>query len=183
MSKIVAIVSSPRKQSNGKDIVAEMVKAAEANGNEVVTYSINDLENMKACQACMACKKSGKCVRKDDITPVIDAIKEADGVILSAPDYFGQPCAQFRILQDRFYCFIGADFALQIPEGKKVATVVTCGGGYDGAVASAQAMTGTMVNFFKFESLGEIVYSEAQNGPAKDNADVLAKAAEIGSKF
>lgn len=183
MSKIVAIVSSPRKQSNSADIVDKMIEVAKANGNEVQRFSMNDLEKFMGCQACMACKKSGKCVRKDDIAPIIDAIFQADGVILSTPDYFGQPCAQYRLLEDRMYSFIGPNFVPFIEAGKKVAVVVTCASGVDGAVQISKNITGVMTNFFKFESVGEIVYSELQNGPAKDNEQVMAEAAEMASKL
>ena len=107
MSKIVAIVSSPRAKGQGNAIVEKMTEVAKANGNEVETFYINKLENLTGCQACMGCKKKGKCIRKDSLTPVLDAVAEADGLILSAADYFGQPCAQYRTFEDRLYCAQG----------------------------------------------------------------------------
>ena len=53
--------------------------------------------------------------------PVLDAIREAESVILSAPVYFGCPCAQYRLLEDRFYSFLNADFSSNVAAGKKLA--------------------------------------------------------------
>ena len=183
MSKIVAVISSPRKNGSGAAIVNKMAETLQEAGNEVQVFSINQLENVKGCQACMACKKKGRCIRNDDITTITDAIREADGIILSAADYFGQACSQYRILEDRLYCFFNADFTTNMPAGKKLACVVTCGGGFDGAVKIKDTMEGVMTNYYKLEPVGSIVYSEKADGPAKDNQEVLDKAAELAKLF
>lgn len=132
----------------------------------------------------MGCKKAGHCVVKDDLTPVLDAIRNADGIILSTPDYFGDSCGQYRLLEDRMYGFINGDFSVNIDAGKKVAVIVTCGNGYDGAVKIADKIEGTMVNYFKCESIGKIVMNNggAPNA-ASENAEVLNQAKTIGKKF
>lgn len=98
------------------------------------------------------------------------------------PDYFGQPTAQFRLFQDRTYGFIDGSFQCTFAP-KKFVTVTTCATGYDGALKITEDIKGVMVNYFKCEAIGDITYSEAQNGPAKDNAEVMAKAAELGKKL
>lgn len=183
MSKIAAIIASPRKNGSGSTIVNKMVDTLKDAGNDVQTFYMNQLEDIRGCQACMGCKKAGKCIRKDSTTPVLDAIRDADGVIISAADYFGQPCAQYRMLEDRFYGFINADFTPNIEAGKKVAVVVTCASGVEGAENIANGMEGVMTNYFKFESIGKIVYSELKDGPAKDNADVLAEAEDMAKRL
>ena len=181
MSKIVAIVSSPRAKGQGNAIVEKMIEVAKANGNEVETFYINKLENLTGCQACMGCKKKGKCIRKDSLTPVLDAVAEADSLILSAADYFGQPCAQYRMFEDRLYGFVGPDFQPTITS-KKVAIVVTAGSGA-GAENIANSMSGIMANFFKSEVVGQLIYAEAKNGAFADNAEFQAKAVEIANKL
>ena len=184
MSQIVIVNGSPRKNGNCVALTGAMKAKLEAAGNDVTVFNINELESYKACQACMACKKSGKCVRKDDMTPVIDAVKEADGIIVATPTYFGHATAQYRAFEDRMYCCIGADFALQIPEGKKCGVIVTCGGGVDGAVAMSKQIEGVMGGFFKMNLLGTYVFSEAAAGkPARDDADAIAAAEKIAEAF
>lgn len=180
--KVVAIISSPRKNGNGVSIVGKMTEAAKANGNDVETFYINQVD-AKGCQACMGCKKAGKCVRNDGLTPVLEAISKCDGIIVSTPDYFGQPCSQYRMFEDRLYGFVKPDFTTSIKPGVKFATVVTSGSGA-GADNIVNGMNAVMTNFFKCENIGVINYSEAAGkGPAKDNADAMAQAEEIGKKF
>ena len=53
----------------------------------------------------MACKlKNGKhpgCVWKDDLSPLIGRILEADALIIGVPIYYSEPTAQFRGLMER----------------------------------------------------------------------------------
>ncbi|MBR6911135.1 MAG: flavodoxin family protein [Candidatus Methanomethylophilaceae archaeon] len=110
MSKIVAVISSPRKDANSATIVKSMVEAAKGKGHDVQVFNVAELKDRRGCIACMGCKKAGKCVLKDEITPVLDAIRESDGVILSTAVYFGQPTGQYRLLEDRFFSFIDGSF-------------------------------------------------------------------------
>ena len=182
MSKIVAVISSPRKGANSETIVNAMVEAAKGKGHEVKVFDVASMKDRRGCIACMGCKKAGKCVLKDELTPVLDAIREADGLILSTAVYFGQPTGQYRLLEDRFFSFIDGSFTPNIAAGKKLAVVVTAGSA--GADDLAAQITGRMVNYFKFDPIGNITMTGG-NPPheAEQNPDLLAKAAEIGSKF
>lgn len=120
---IVAIITTPEKKGNTPAIVKAIADSAAANGKEVKCFSINEMANRKGCQACFGCKGAGHCVVKDDLTPVLDAIRDAEGIILSTPVYFGEACAQYRLLEDRFFGFLDGAFQLNMPAGKKVAIV------------------------------------------------------------
>ena len=113
MSKITAIIASPRKTGNCVAIVDKMVETAKAAGNEVEVFYLNQIE-AKGCQACMGCKKTGKCVRKDGMTPVLESVAACDSVILATPDYFGQATSQYRMFEDRMYGFVRGDFTCAI---------------------------------------------------------------------
>ncbi|AIZ56584.1 iron-sulfur flavoprotein [Candidatus Methanoplasma termitum] len=180
---IVAIVASPRK-GNSNAIVGAMTDAAKKNGKDVKIYYLNKLSNAKGCQACMGCKKSVGCVVKDDHAEILNEMRKAEGVILSTPDYFGEACGQFRLFQDRFYSFLGAGMASNIDPGKKLAVVVSCGGGVDGAKALADKLEKSMVNYFKFVSVGKMVFTGG-NAPdeASKNKAILDEAAAIGKKL
>lgn len=182
MAKIAVVLGSPRK-GNSETIAMKVAEAAKANGNEIEVFRINDLKNAKGCQACMGCKKAGKCVIKDDMLPVLDAVRNADGIIVAAADYFGQPCSQYRMFEDRMYSFIDGSFVPNITP-KKVAVVVTCGMGLDGAKAMADSMEGVFVNFFKCQSVGKIVLGGGlAPNVAAENAEILAQTEELGKKF
>ena len=182
MSKIVAIVASPRAKGQGAAIVSKMADVAKAQGNEVEIFNINKLDNLKGCQACMGCKKNvGKCIRNDSLTPVLDAVAAADSLILCTPDYFGQPCAQYRTFEDRLYGFVGPDFKPTITP-KKVAIVVNAGSGA-GADACVNSISNIMTNFFKSGVIGSLIYTEADKGSFADNAEYQAIAEDLAKKL
>ena len=181
---IVAIVASPRKKGNTCTIVKAMIEGAKENGKDVKVYHLNSLSNAKGCQACMGCKAAGACVLKDDHADILKAIRDAEGVILSTPTYFGEANGQFRLLQDRFYGYLGPDFKPNIAPGKKLAVVVSCGGGADAAQVMASKIEGAMAGMLKFVPIGKIVFTGA-NPPdtASKDPKVLAEAKAIGKKF
>ena len=185
MSDVTAVIASPRKNGNCAAIVGKMVETLEAEGKKVDVFYLNQLENVKGCQACMGCKKAGHCVRNDGLTPVLNSIAESGSVILATPDYFGQAISQYRMLEDRFYGYVGAGpngFVCNIPEGKKVVTVVTSGSGA-GAENIAATIKNVLGGFLKCDVVGNIDYREGPNGPAKDNAAVMEEAVALAKKL
>lgn len=185
MSEVTAIIASPRKSGNCQTIVGKMVQTLESEGKKVNVFNLNGI-NAKGCQACYGCKKAGKCVLKDEITPILESMNKSDSIILATPDYFGQPCAQYRMFEDRLYGFVGmnekGEFTSNLPAGKKVAVVVTSGSGA-GAENIVSSMSGIMGGFLKCDVVGSIDYREGPNGPAKDNAAVLSEAESLAKKL
>ena len=43
----------------------------------------------------------GRCICRDGLTPVLDAIREADGLIIGSPNYLSELTASFRALYER----------------------------------------------------------------------------------
>ena len=104
MSKIVAVNASPRKGWNTDMLIDEAIKGAEAGGAEVVKYDLYKLEKFTGCISCFGCKREahkGECVCKDGLTKVLDDIKTADALIVGAPNYFGDLCAEFKLFYER----------------------------------------------------------------------------------
>ncbi len=182
MASTVVILGSPRK-GNSEAIAEAIANEAKAKGNEIKTFKMNQLK-ARGCQGCFGCKKAGKCVVKDDMLEVLDAVREADSLILATADYFGQPTAQYRMFEDRCFSFLGGDFVPNIAPGKKVAIVVTCGSGLDGAKTMASAIEGVWANFFKGEVVGKIVRGGLM-GPneASENAEIMEEAKALGKKL
>ncbi len=180
---IVAIVSSPRKGANTDVLVSAAAEGAKENGKEVQTFYINTMKDRKGCQGCDACKMNGgKCVVKDDLTPALDAMRDAEGIILSAPVYFGEACAQYRLLEDRLYGFLKADFSCSFEAGKKVAVITAAGSA--GADVLADKIEGVMKNYFKCEPVGKIAaVTHNDRDFAKNNSDLLAQAKALGKKL
>ena len=104
MKKIVAINCSPRVNMNTGTLVREAAKGAGAEGAEARVFDLYRLDNVHGCISCFACKlapNEGKCVFKDGLAPVMEAIREADGLVIGTPNYLGDASAGFRALYER----------------------------------------------------------------------------------
>lgn len=102
--KIVVVDAGPRKGWNTDTLLNEAAKGAEAAGAEVVRFDLFRLERYTGCISCFGCKKErfkGHCICRDGLTPVLDAIREADGLIIGSPNYLSELTASFRALYER----------------------------------------------------------------------------------
>lgn len=102
--KIVVVNASPRKGWNTDTLLMEAAKGAEASGAEIVKFDLFKLEKYTGCISCFGCKREkfkGHCICKDGLTPVLDAIREADGLIIGSPNYLSELTASFRALYER----------------------------------------------------------------------------------
>ena len=102
--KIVAVNAGPRMGWNTETLITEASKGAEAAGASVERFDLFRLEKYTGCISCFGCKKEkfkGHCVCRDGLTPVLDAIREADGLIIGSPNYLSELTASFRALYER----------------------------------------------------------------------------------
>ena len=104
MKKIIAINASPRTVWNTGTLIREAAKGAESEGAEVKVYDLYQSEKFTGCISCFGCKlpeHQGVCVCKDGLTPILDDIRSADGLIIGTPNYLGDVSAGFRALYER----------------------------------------------------------------------------------
>ena len=108
MKKIVAIVSSPRKNGNSEMLVDEFLKGAEEKGNKTEKICLREysIAPCKACEACLG--NGGFCIQKDDMAQILPRLIEADVIVLSTPVYYYSVSAQLKAMIDRTLP-IGAD--------------------------------------------------------------------------
>jgi len=108
--KIVAVLGSPRSNGNSAALARRFLETAEKHGAEIRSFTLNDLA-YRGCQACMACKTtSDTCVLQDGLTDVLQAVREADVIVLASPVYYGDITGQMKLFIDRTYCFLTPDF-------------------------------------------------------------------------
>lgn len=101
---IVAVNAGPRKGWNTDTLICEAVRGAESAGATVKKFDLFKLERYTGCISCFGCKKEkrkGHCVCRDGLTEVLDAIREADGLIIGSPNYLSEMTASFRALYER----------------------------------------------------------------------------------
>ncbi len=102
--KIIAVNAGPRKGWNTDTLITEAIRGAESAGAQVEKFDLFRLERYTGCISCFGCKKEkfkGHCICRDGMTPVLDAIREADGLIIGSPNYLGDLTASFRALYER----------------------------------------------------------------------------------
>lgn len=102
--RIVAVNAGPRMGWNTETLVSEAARGAEEAGAEVVRFDLFRLERYTGCVSCFGCKRErfkGHCVVKDGLTPVLDAIRTSDGLVIGSPNYLSEMCASFRALYER----------------------------------------------------------------------------------
>lgn len=82
----------------------EAAEGAKSAGALVEKHDLFRLERYTGCISCFGCKRErnkGRCVCRDGLTPVLDAIREADGLIIGSPNYLSEMTASFRALYER----------------------------------------------------------------------------------
>lgn len=102
MSKNILILSgSPRKNGNSDILCDEFAKGAKEAGNTVEKVFLRD-KKIGYCTACYYCREhSGVCVQKDDMSEILDKMKNADVIVLASPVYFYSIDAQMKTVIDR----------------------------------------------------------------------------------
>lgn len=179
--KVIGIVGSPRKNGNTDTLVQTILDGASSAGHDTTKVYLNDLKFV-GCQACNYCKAHEGCRQKDDLSKVLQDIREADTVVFSAPIYFGQLNGQFRLFEDRMFSFIDATFHSNLKPGKK-AVIVTSQGNHDPkAFENASMEFGKFLSMGGFKLVDTIAMSNGNNpGSIKERKDLLEKAKKVGA--
>lgn len=129
MSRLLIVNGSPRKDGVDARIAKIITERMKGYGYESETLDLNEL-HMRGCQACGCCKRTGRCVQDDDMTPLYDKIRASDMLILCSPIYYGAETGQMKTFIDRFYAMViekdGQRF-VNFGNVKKASVLLTCG--------------------------------------------------------
>lgn len=129
---IVCLLGSPRPKGNSAAIAKRFCETAEKNGAAVRVFALNKL-SYRGCQACMTCKtKLDRCVLKDDLAEVLDAVREADVLVMATPVYYGEVTSQLKAFIDRTFSFLTPDYKTnpvphRLKPGKRLVFIQTQG--------------------------------------------------------
>ena len=120
--KTIVINASPRRKWNTAQLMKEAAKGAESVGAEVEYVDLYKLD-LHGCMSCLICKKEGKecckCYWKDDLSPLIERILDADNLIIGSPIYLSEPTSHYRALLERLiFCILSYDNHSSYYEGK-----------------------------------------------------------------
>ena len=103
--QVIGINGSPRKQWNTATLVTKALEGAAAHGAQTELVHLYD-QNFRGCISCFACKTRdgnsyGRCAMQDGLTPVLDRIATADGLVVGSPIYFGSVTGETRSFMER----------------------------------------------------------------------------------
>lgn len=135
MQKIIIVDGGPRKNFNTASMLQKFAEGVASVGSdiEVKTIRLYGLD-YKGCMSCMACKIKDKasnvCKFKDALTPILEEIAQADGLVLGSPIYFGDVTGQMRTFLERlaFPWLSYNDYSLTAPKKMPVVLVETMNG-------------------------------------------------------
>ena len=105
MAKVLMFNGSPRKKGAISQVMEEVKKGLEKAGNETIMYYLNCL-TYRGCQGCLACKKTEICCLKDDLMPMYQELREAEGIVFGTPIYMYGISGQTKTWMDRLYPII-----------------------------------------------------------------------------
>ncbi|KAH0793845.1 flavodoxin family protein [Histomonas meleagridis] len=106
MLKVIGINGSPRKGWNTHMIVEKALEGARDAGAITKLYHISDFK-IQPCISCLTCKKTpesaGKCIIKDDLTPLLQEIRTADALVIGSPIYFSHISSYLHTALERIW--------------------------------------------------------------------------------
>ena len=105
ITKVVAVVGSYRKDGTIDSAVEAVLAGAREKGAETVAFHLRE-KHVEFCTNCRQCVQAPgaervKCVQQDDMEPMLQAIDEADAVVLASPINFYNVTAIFRRFMER----------------------------------------------------------------------------------
>ncbi|MEW6378250.1 MAG: flavodoxin family protein [bacterium] len=128
---IIALCGSPRLGGNTDSLVDVCLQSAQEAGLAGKKFQLNQLR-IKPCQECGGCLKTGECVIRDDMQNIYSHLRQAAGIILASPVFFGSLTAQTKALVDRGQCCWVSKYLLKtpfFPSESKIPGVFLCVGG------------------------------------------------------
>ena len=101
MKNILILSGSPRKGGNSDLLCDEFMRGAKESGNNVTKINVAS-KKIAPCHACYFCREhGGECAYKDDMAEILQAMIDADVLVLASPVYFYSVDAQMKALIDR----------------------------------------------------------------------------------
>jgi len=97
---VLVISGSPNEGGSCEQMAADVAEAITERGYSCVQLRLSE-KSIEPCNACNACAKSPRCPLEDDMLEVYGLLREARGVFVITPVYFGSVSAQLKALFDR----------------------------------------------------------------------------------
>lgn len=182
--KVLGILGSPRPNGNSSTLAKRFLKTAKGRGAATRIFYLNDLE-YKGCQGCYSCKGDLRhCILEDGLQPVLNAMHEANIIVLSSPNYYGDVSGQMKKFIDRTFShltvdFIKSDKKSRLPSGKHAVFIVTQASGEDTSKDILDRYY-KLKHYLEFEAMHFLLGSElTYTKRVQERPELLAEAANL----
>ena len=120
MAKVLLLNGSPHANGCTARALEEMIRVFSEEGVETEVIQVGS-KDIRGCISCGSCEKNGKCVFNDPVNEVAEKFREADGLVVGSPVYYGSPNGTILSFMDRL--FYSTSFSKHLKVG---AAVVSC---------------------------------------------------------
>ena len=182
--RVLILAASPRSNGNSTILALKAAEGVKAEGGEADVVRISNLK-ISPCNACDSCiaKPEAGCVIKDDMQPLYQKIKDAQGIIFATPVYWFNMSAQMKLLIDRTYAIQGKGYWAFT--GKDVGVILTYGDEDVFASGGINALRSfqDIFAYAKANLVGMVYGSADKAGDIQTNGKLLQKAYDLGKKL
>ena len=120
MAKVLLLNGSPHPHGCTATALEEMEKTFRQEGIETELIQVGS-KSIRGCIACGQCGKLGRCVFDDLVNETAPKFREADGLVVGSPVYYGSPNGTLLAFLDRL--FYSSSYSKHMKVG---AAVVSC---------------------------------------------------------
>jgi len=171
---IVVLSGSPRRGATTDRLTDAFIEGAESAGNFVTRFQTADM-NIGGCLGCRHCfTEQGVCVQKDDMQPILDALRKAEVLVLASPVYYFGFTAQLKLAVDRTYALLKERMPV-----KRAALLMTCGASEEAAASSVSTFR-QICKLQRWEEAGIVIAPHLHKPDEIDGRPELDKARQLG---
>ncbi|MBO8136695.1 MAG: flavodoxin family protein [Desulfotomaculum sp.] len=135
---IIALNGSPNKDGNTAFLLREAVEIIKSGGVNVKLYQLSEAIDQARHPFCTCCSTpcSGVCYKGTLLEQIYEDLRQADGVILGSPVYFGTVSGQMKAFWDKTRALRKEKALINV-----VGAAITTGGSrYGGQESTARAL-------------------------------------------
>lgn len=186
---IVGVLGSPRVGGNVDILLDAALQGAAEAGAAATKLALNDL-SIRPCQDCGGCSQTGRCVIRDDMDQVYEAIERMDGMVLASPVYFGGVTAQTKAMIDRCQALWARKYLLGHPisadgqnKHRDVLLVSTLAGDAVEDIEGIRTEVRYFVDTLDSEYMELIFPRIARSGEVGEHWEAVGQAREAGAQL
>lgn len=187
MLNVLAIYGSHRRGQNSDILLDKMLEGIGSSGIKVEKIFASS-PDIKACTACEGCYKLGRCVIKDEMQQVYQAIDRADIVLASSPVYFYTVTSDLKRLIDRCQAVWASKYktAGSLISKKHRLGYIVCTAGDTEERSYFDCTVKVFELFYKCintELIGSLLVSNVDDVHVRDRSDIQLEAYEAGRQL